>query len=189
MSRAFERPHRGHVSRSDELLSAALRRGCRGRNRARLPFCTVIDTSVFRGRVARRGRSCFRCVPVHAPKTGRRYDNAGWLSSGVNDDYTPARGWCRPKLHGSGHHGRAGAGDHCAAVLSKAWGSRGRASYPGLGGWERSWPMSSAASQFPGCGWSFGARLRARYRCRPSTVINGGSLNGTREAPQRAEQE
>lgn len=74
MSRAFDRPHRGHVSRSDELLSAALRRGCRGRNRALLPFCTVIDTSTFRGRVARRGRSCFRCVPVCAPKTGRRYD-------------------------------------------------------------------------------------------------------------------
>jgi hypothetical protein len=74
MSRAFDRPHRGHVSRSDELFSAALRRGCRGRNRALLPFCTVIETSTFRGRVARRGRSCFRCVPVYAPKTGRRYD-------------------------------------------------------------------------------------------------------------------
>ncbi len=74
MRRAFDRPHRGHVSRSDELFSAALRRGCRGRNRALLPFCTVIDTSTFRGRVARSGRSCFRCVPVHAPKTGRRYD-------------------------------------------------------------------------------------------------------------------
>ena len=74
MSRAFDRPHRGHVSRSDELFSAALRRGCRGRNRALLPFCTVIDTSTFRGRVARRGRSRFRCVPVCAPKTGRRYD-------------------------------------------------------------------------------------------------------------------
>lgn len=74
MRRAFDRPHRGHVSRSDELFSAALRRGCRGRNRALLPFCTVIDTSTFRGRVARKGRSCFRCVPVYAPKTGRRYD-------------------------------------------------------------------------------------------------------------------
>ena len=74
MSRAFDRPHRGHVSRSDELFSAAVRRGCRGKNRPLLPFCTVIDTSAFGGRVARRGRSCFRCVPVCAPKTGRRYD-------------------------------------------------------------------------------------------------------------------
>ena len=74
MSRAFDLPHRGHVSRSDELFSAAVRRGCRGRNRPRLPFCTVIDTSAFGGRVARRGRSCFRSVPVCAPKTGRRYD-------------------------------------------------------------------------------------------------------------------
>jgi len=133
MSRAFDRPHRGHVSRSDELLSVALRRGCRGRNRALLPFCTVIDTSTFRGRVARRGRSCFRCVPVYAPKTGRRYDQRRLAQFRCERSVYTRRRPVPALFARLVAHRRAGADDCRRCPAQKGAGSHGLAPHRAVG--------------------------------------------------------